>query len=174
MHYSYVLPAAIMGPAVAGTAVSVTFQHSTGRRAVQDRRWPAVVSTLARLRRRGRRSLRVVDVHCGAGEMLVQIARRARSLGFMAIEAYGVDRDARLIGAARRTAAAVRDPAIGLVFEQGGAADALEAERDFPADIVLFNDSDADDGALAAQAGAAGDVVLADHRDREVRGSAAA
>jgi SAM-dependent methyltransferase len=136
MHYSFAIPI--------GRPVAIALQRHAGRRAEADLRWPALTRILSALHRRGRRSIRIVDTSCGAGDLLVQAARRARDLGFVAIEGRGVDADPMLVGRARATARSANDPAIGLVFEVGDAADALREEADFPADLVLCSAEDAD------------------------------
>lgn len=159
MHYSFTLAAApihTLRPLHATAVVG----HVAGYRAEADRRWPMIVRKLAALSKRGRRSLRVVDADCGTGELLVAVARQARTLGFVAIEARGVDRDPRRIASARIAARSVRDPAIGLTFEVGDAATALREEAEFPADLVLYEAAQANPRELAQAARAAGQTAL--------------
>ncbi|QBM75195.1 SAM-dependent methyltransferase [Sphingomonas sp. AAP5] len=133
----------------------------------RDTRWPEVAATLAALRAAKRCSVRIVDVDCGAGTLLLCAVRFARALGFTAIEARGIDAAPTLIGRARVAAAAVRDPAIGIVFERGDPVAALCAECDFPADIVLWHGCEGTHGEAAVRAErtalCAGHAVIADH-----------
>lgn len=162
MHYGYVLPAAATAWLTPAAAISAALQRAGAQRAAHDRRWPALLRTLVSLREAGRRSVRIVDVNCGTGDLLVQAAKRARTLGFVAIEGLGIDRDARLIARARQPASATRDPAIGLSFEIGDAREALDIEAEFPADVVLCATPGQVDPALAATARSGGITVLHD------------
>lgn len=108
------------------------------RTATHDPRWPAIAAALTRLRDAKRHSVRIVDVDCGAGCLLLQSLRYARLLGFTAIEGRGIDGAPALIGRARAAAGRLRDPAIGVVFEQADLLGALREEHDAPADIVLW------------------------------------
>lgn len=142
--------------------------HAVTRRPrCRDTRWPEVAATLAALRAAKRCSVRIVDADCGAGTLLLCAVRFARALGFTAIEARGIDAAPTLIGRARVAAAAVHDPAIGIVFERGEAVAALCAECDFPADIVLWHGCDGTHGEAAVRAErtalCAGHAVIADH-----------
>ncbi|MFD1952188.1 SAM-dependent methyltransferase [Sphingomonas arantia] len=133
--------------------------------AIHDPRWPRVAAQLASLRGAGRHAVRIVDADCGAGSLLLHAARHARALGFTAIECRGIDGSPALIGRARAAAARCVDPAIGLSFDLTDMIAALEAEQDFPADLVLWHGSPADHQrpeALAAVR-AAGQVTIADH-----------
>lgn len=133
----------------------------------RDTRWPEVAAALSALRAAKRCSVRIVDADCGAGTLLLCAVRFARALGFTAIEARGIDAAPALIGRARAAAAAVRDPAIGIVFERGEPIAALGEECAFPADIVLWHGADGapDDTAIRAERAAlcAGHAVIADH-----------
>lgn len=153
MRYSYVVPATRLNQAV-------YFQHFLVPRAEADRRWPAVIRRLESLRANGRRSIRIVDMACGADEFLIAVARQARALGFVAVEALGIDRDARAIDRARRAALAAVDPRIGLMFEHGEPAPLLQDEEEFPADIVLGDEASQRDVGLKAAARAAGRAVI--------------
>ncbi|MDF0486673.1 SAM-dependent methyltransferase [Sphingomonas sp. H39-1-10] len=121
--------------------------QDSGRRAArlapppvcEDARWPAVLAALAELRHANRHSIRILDMDCGAGSVLLHAVRHARALGFTAIEARGVDGVPALIGRARAAAAALIDPAIGISFETADLMTALVAEHDFPADILLWH-----------------------------------
>lgn len=106
--------------------------------AAHDTRWPQLAARLLWLRQAGRRSVRIVDVDCGAGGLLLHAAAHARALGFLAIEGRGVDTSPALVGRARVAAARWRDPAIGVTFDLGEMLAALREEQDFPADILLW------------------------------------
>lgn len=160
MHSSMMLaagPARFM-PALHATTVSC--RHVAVYHAEADRRWPMIVRKLASLRNRGRRSLRVVDVNCGAGDLLLAVARQARALGFVAIEGRGVDPDAVKVIDAIAAAARLRDPAIGLVFELGDGRAALREEADFPADLVLYAAQERNQAAVRDMARSAGRTAL--------------
>ena len=159
MRYSYSVPAGIVRSVIPAAAVSIVLEQLSSSRAEADHRWPAIVRKLAALRKRGRRSIRIVDANCGAGDLLVHAAQRARALGYLAIEGHGIDCDPAMIARARAAARIAADPAIGLEFEVGDARNALSAEAIFPADIVLYAEQ-ARDTALKAVAGAAGISVL--------------
>lgn len=129
----------------------------------RDARWPEVAATLAALRATKRCSVRIVDADCGAGSLLLCAVRLARSLGFTAIEARGIDDVPALIGRARAAAAEVHDPAIGITFERGEPIAALDEESAFPADIVLWHGCGGADAARAQRAVAcAAQVSIAD------------
>ena len=142
---------------VAGVPQMVLPAPAIGAQA--DRRWSIVLRRLSALRRRGRRAVRIVDASCGAGDLLIQAARSARALGFVAIEGRGVDRDPAMIARARASAGLAVDPAIGLQFDVSEPQSALEEEADFPADIVLYAAQDGD-APLRQAAVAAGNTVL--------------
>lgn len=105
----------------------------------RDERWPAVAAALSTLREARRSSVRIVDADCGAGTLLLCAVRYARMLGFTAIEARGIDAVAALVRRASASAAVVQDAAMGITFETGNLAAALEEESDFPADIVIWH-----------------------------------
>ncbi|MBY9064772.1 SAM-dependent methyltransferase [Sphingomonas yunnanensis] len=92
---------------------------------------------LAELRSARRRAVRIVDADCGDGALLLAAARQARALGFVAIEARGIDGAPTLIARARAAAAALDDAAIGIRFDCADMVAALAQEHDLPADIVL-------------------------------------
>lgn len=147
-----------------------------GSRAAQsDARWPAIVAALATLRDQRRHSVRIVDADCACGSLLIAAARQARALGFIAIEARGIDGSSAMIGRARAAAARLRDPAIGLAFETADMLDALAAETAFPADIVLWHGSRPDDRrpGVHTALGAAGDLIIGDVAVPHCRGCAA-
>ncbi|KTE01715.1 hypothetical protein ATE68_11420 [Sphingopyxis sp. H038] len=169
MHYSYSAPAGIvwMAPATSGWGALV---QGAQDRAEKDRRWPAMLRKLKDLRKRGRRSIRIVDADCGAGELLIHAVRRAREMGFVAIEGRGIDADPRLIASARRAAAQQGDPAIGLVFEQGDPDEAMREEAEYPADLLLCPASDTGARELKALARTAADTVLWDRTAKPEHG----
>jgi hypothetical protein len=116
------------------------------------------------LRDSKRHAVRIVDADCSGGALLIEAVRHARSLGFTAIEGHGVDGSPLLIGRARAAATRLADPAIGLDFELADMAQALAREADFPADIVLWHGSLAEDHrpGVAAALAAAGNLVIGD------------
>lgn len=109
-------------------------------------------AVLRDLRLQGRHALRLVDLSCGTGGRLIATAKRARDLGFTAIEGRGVDRDPDAIERAWAAALVGRDPAIGLTFGVGSIARAVDEEREVGCDIILCLDrglDDVDPGAVA-------------------------
>ena len=169
MHYTYITPAGIvwMAPATSGWG---TLVQGAQNRAEKDRRWPAMLRKLKGLRKRGRRAIRIVDADCGAGELLIHAVRRAREMGFVAIEGRGIDADPHLIASARRAAARQGDPAIGLVFEQDDMDKVLREEAEYPADLLLCPASETDARELKALARTAADTVLWDRKSKPERG----
>ncbi|MGA1797706.1 SAM-dependent methyltransferase [Sphingomonas sp. 4RDLI-65] len=129
-----------------------------------DDRWPAIADAIMDLRDRGRCSIRIVDCDCGAGETLMCAARYARSLGFTAIEARGVDGAAALVARACSRAARLHDSAIGVTFERRDPVSALRDEADFPADIVLWHDARTKRQEILAAVAAAADIAIGDTR----------
>ena len=127
-----------------------------------DDRWPAITAAIANLRERGRRSIRIVDCDCGAGETLLCAARYARSLGFTAVEARGVDGASALVARACLRASRVHDPAIGVTFERRDPVSALRDEADFPADIVLWRSARAKRQAILGALNDAADIAIGD------------
>lgn len=109
------------------------------RTAAHDPRWPAIRVALAGLRERGRCSVRIVDADCGAGSLLILAAHHARTLGFTAVETRGIDGSPALIARARAAAVRASAPAIGLEFFVLDVFEALRAEEDLPADILLWS-----------------------------------
>jgi SAM-dependent methyltransferase len=129
-------------PAVAGSE----------ERGVDDDVRAKIDAVLRDMRQRGRRALRIVDLGCGAGGGLIAIAKRARELGFTAIEGLGVDRDPDAIERAWAAALVRRDPAIGLTFSLGSIDRALADENEEGCDLLLCLGrglADVDPGAVA-------------------------
>lgn len=160
MHYSYTVPAGMIPSAFPCQAIAAAIRLGAVRRAEADSRWPIILRALKALRERGRRSIRIVDAGCGAGDLLIETVRRARALGFVAIEARGIDRDPALIAAARAAAQPGDDAAIGLAFETGDLCEALCEEAAFPADLVLYARPAGSDASLDKAATAAGRIAL--------------
>lgn len=165
MHYSYRVPVGIvwMSPVSGGLGAL----QGAENRAEKDGRWPSMLRKLKGLRKRGRRSIRIVDADCGAGELLMHAVRRARAMGFLAIEGRGIDADPRLIASARQAAARQRDPAIGLVFEQGEQEKIMREEAEYPADLLLCSATASDMRELAMLARTAANTVLWDRTGKE-------
>ncbi|WP_375393727.1 SAM-dependent methyltransferase [uncultured Sphingomonas sp.] len=128
----------------------------------RDKRWLAVAAALAGLRAEKRRSVRIVDTDCGAGTLLLCAVRYARTLGFTAIEARGIDTASALVGRASASAAVVNDAAIGITFERANIVDALEDESAFPADIVIWHGCAGCSVEEANAVACAGRLVIAD------------
>ena len=149
----------------APTASATDAQNLAGK----DSRWPAMLRKLKGLRRRGRRSIRIVDADCGAGELLIHAARKAREMGFVAIEGRGIDSDPYLIAKALRAAARQSDPAIGLVFAQVDPDEVLREEAEYPADLLLCPTPGADTRERAMLAHTAADTVLWDRATKQGR-----
>lgn len=158
MHYAYTIPASVVQPLPTSHATMICSVRAPA--AKEDRRWPVIARKLAALRARGRRSIRLVDANCGDGELLIVAAQYARTLGFVAIEAHGVDSNATLIAHAQAAACFINDPAIGFDFTLGDAQAALRDEAAFPADIVLYAEQATGGEAMTTQAHAAGHLVL--------------
>jgi hypothetical protein len=133
----------------------------TGR---ADRRWPQIAAALGELRERGRYAVRIVDVQCACGTLLIAAAHHAYALGFTGIEARGIDHSPARIGRARAAANRLCDPAIGFRFEVADTVQVLAEEADFPADIVLWHGQPP--GGLQAgireAVAAAGDLIIGD------------
>jgi hypothetical protein len=133
----------------------------TGR---ADRRWPQIAAALGELRERGRYAVRIVDVQCACGTLLIAAAHHAYALGFTGIEARGIDHSPARIGRARAAANRLCDPAIGFRFEVADTVQVLAEEADFPADIVLWHGQPP--GGLQAgireAVAAAGDFIIGD------------
>lgn len=128
----------------------------------RDERWPAVAAALAALRAARRRSVRIVDADCGGGALLLCAARHARALGFTAIEARGIDRAPWRVERARASAVAIRDAAIDITFETADVVDALDAEAQFPADIVMWHGRSGTTPEEARAVACAGRMLIAD------------
>lgn len=98
----------------------------------------AVERALLRLRHEGRRAIRIVDVDCGTGRRLARVVRRARALGFTAVEARGCAASREAAAVAARTGARRPDPGVGWTFDAEAADAALAAERaGHDADLIL-------------------------------------
>jgi len=114
---------------------------------------------LCALRNAGRRAILIVDDGCGNGRLLTRVAKRARRLGFVAIEAKGFDRSSDHVARATHAAAlAGRDPAIGFSFcvrEDGAPLPVEDAE----ADLMLVADGEDDAAEIARIAVPAGLIV---------------
>lgn len=126
-----------------------------GRGSLHD----AVEAVLRHLRDEGRRAIRIVDLDCGSGRRLVRVARRARALGFVAVEARGCARTRAEAAAAARSAGHRDDAAIGLSFDLIEAEAALAEEVEQGADLVLAADEQ-----LSSVRGRSGIPVLLTHR----------
>ena len=96
-----------------------------------------VEDALLELQGAGRQAIRIVDASCGSGAALIRAVVRARALGFVAIEARGVDPSGDDIMIAHWATQNWRDPAIGLSFDVGDIGDALAREDDRAVDILL-------------------------------------
>lgn len=130
---------------------------SSGSNAPTDIRWTDVKRQLDRLHHQHRHAVRILDVDCGCGDLLIAAVRYASAIGFVAIEGKGVERSPAAIAHARTTARQCRDCAIGLEFMVQDAEAALADEADFPPDIVLANSRSETEPLLAA----AGACVIA-------------
>lgn len=97
----------------------------------------AVEDVLRGLYEQGRRAVRIADLDCGSGRRLVRVARRARQLGFVAVEARGCARTRAEAESAAKAAHARHDPAIGMSFDAAGLDAALAEEVDEGADLVI-------------------------------------
>lgn len=100
----------------------------------------AVEAVLQRLRHEGRRAIRIADLDCGSGRRLVRVARRARALGFVAVEARGCARTRAEAAAAAKAASGRNDAAIGLSFDAIDPDAALAEEVEQGADLVIAAD----------------------------------
>ena len=79
----------------------------------------------------------IVGADCGGGTLLLHAVLHARQIGFIAIEGRGIHGSPALISRARAAADRLSNPAIGVTFEVAGMVNALDQERDLPADVVL-------------------------------------
>lgn len=145
-----------MQPSPEPGATSVVCLKPGSRTATHDPRWPEITAALSALRARNRYAVRIVDLDCGAGCVLLAALRYARALGFTAIEGRGLAGSPALVGRATAAAARVADPATGVEFGLA-TAQALDDERDLAPDIVLCH---AEDDRVPAH------VVIADDRAR--------
>jgi SAM-dependent methyltransferase len=126
-----------------------------------DARWPAVRRLLGRLRGARRRSVRIVDLHCGTGTLLLRSAYTARALGFVSVEVRGVDDVRTAIDYASMAAHSLADHGIGACFDRTPPMTVLAEEAEFPADLILCDAVQAADPALAAAAALAGRALIA-------------
>lgn len=152
-------------PALLGVARPIRRRASsrpTARPKCRDVRWPALAAALDALYAARRRSVRIVDTDCGAGALLLCAVRYARTLGFTAIEARGIDDAPTLVHRAQAAAAVLHDPAIGICFEARDLSQALDEESEFPADIVLWHRCPAGEAAPDRAAACAGCIQIAD------------
>lgn len=163
MHYSLALPAVAPWPVVSITGAAMR------QNTEPDPRWHSLVGRLKSLRKHKRRAVRIVDVNCGDGSLLIHAVKQARSLGFLSIEALGVDTDAGRIDEARHRSQLLHDTAIGLDFKVAEAFAQLQAEAEFPADIILYEASARAPKALRDAARRAGDLALRDEPSWEHR-----
>jgi len=129
-----------------------------------DERWPVIAAAFLELREANRHSVRILDMDCGAGRLLLHAVRHARAIGFTAIEARGVGGVPALIGRARVAASYLVDPAIGITFETADLMTALAEELEFPADILIWHGrlAGVDQDAVARAVAAAAKRVIAD------------
>ncbi len=97
-----------------------------------------IENALLEMQAAGRHAVRIVDIGCGSGAVLIRALVCARSLGFVAIEGRGVDRSGDDIMVARWATRGWADPAIGLSFEVSAIDDALAREEDGSVDILLY------------------------------------
>jgi SAM-dependent methyltransferase len=139
MHRIAPAPTTIIGRR-SGSPWRVPMAEIAGDRAALHR----IDEALIALRRAGRRAVRIVDPRCGDGTWLFRAARHAAWLGFVAIEARGVDADPDHIALARGLAATARDPRVGFDFEVGGTSRMLDEEDEAGADIALCHGRSAD------------------------------
>jgi hypothetical protein len=158
MPYALSLKGASPWPAVSITAALRPLKIAPAP--CEDPRWPALSARLEVLRESGRRALRIVHVPCGDGALLIAAARRARSLGFLSIEAVGAAVDPERLERARRRASLHAESAIGFAFKLAQPLASLEAEAEFPADIVLCEAPAGAPKDLLEAAARAGDLVL--------------
>ncbi|WP_294331839.1 SAM-dependent methyltransferase [uncultured Sphingomonas sp.] len=160
LAHAFALPAAPAEPPLAAR-LRHALCDAAERVAMQDLRWPMVAARLEAMREEGRRSIRIVDAACGDASLLLLAVRTARALGFVAIEARGVDLDGALLAQARRVAATIRDAAIDLRFYVGTADAAMRDELAFPADILLYAAAPQERASLVWLARKAGRLALA-------------
>jgi len=129
MHYTFHL-----AQQTAAVPLTAALARSVRTRAEADARWPTVASALRDLRDQRRRSVAILDPHCGCGALLIHAARYARTLGFVSVEARGIDPDPRHVAAARTSARGLVDTAVELRFYTGTADTGWD---DLPPDVVV-------------------------------------
>jgi SAM-dependent methyltransferase len=107
-----------------------------GRHAYADRKtWEVIETKLLKLKARGLRRLRVVDLGCGPGLWLRRVVTRALQLGFGPIEARGFDiADGQLQRARLLSRNLTQIPGVLLSFEHGDLRGELVCP---PADLCL-------------------------------------
>ena len=103
--------------------------------------WARLDGELVALRATGAERVRILDAGCGPGLWLIQLAQRARQLGFTVIEGQGFDLSPEMIIQASRLALDVVDDRIALRFAVGDIASATQAFRDgcFDLTLCLYN-----------------------------------
>ena len=119
-----------------------------------------IIDQLELLSERKRRAVRIVDINCGDGALLIHTAREARKLGFLSIECVGVDENHALIEDAQERAHFITDTAIGLDFAVAAPREQLKKEADFPADIILYAAQPLSPPAMMEALQRAGDVAI--------------
>lgn len=129
-----------------------------------DPRWPAIVSALRGLRAANCRSVRIVDIHCNGGHLLLCAVCQANAMGFTAIEARGLDDSLARVARARALAACLNDPAAGISIQATDLLSALSEECDFPADIVIAHQDALSDARIAPLLEEAGRMVIVEPR----------
>lgn len=96
-------------------------------------------SALRRLRNGGHHAVRILDLECGSGERLIDAARQAQSLGFLAIEGCGASLSMHQIHRARYAAGLQPHASTALDFEISEPIGILASEQDGAADLVLLS-----------------------------------
>lgn len=99
--------------------------------------WARIDGELVALRAAGRDEVRILDAGCGPGLWLIRIARRARELGFAAVEAHGIDIAPEMIVQASRLALDMADGRTALHFSVGDIATATRGLPSAGFDLTL-------------------------------------
>lgn len=115
------------------------------RRTVNARTMWKIDRVLTALFQAGRRSIAILDTGCATGKLLVRTVLRAREIGFVAIEAKGLDLSPTQVAVARDAASAIRDPAIGLDFTLRKNGEPLPIDEDETFDLTLVAEADEDE-----------------------------